>query len=274
MRPSEEHPDTFAGLTPDQCHAVDQAVAAERLEGWRPTPADLALLVAECRGETVLPSVREGLVGDGPKRESRWAALRPRHTPYLLPGSTTLRNVLGIVDAAALHRAESILTALRLVRCHTGRADLGGAVGVHRLLSVHRYVFQDFYVWAGDVRTVELSKNGTAFARCSVVWDGLMGVHETILSADWAAADRGELAYLLSRTYADLNQVHPFREGNGRAATMLLHLLVAPTGFRLDLTDVERRDWIAASQDSAPFRQAGAPSARPFLPFFLRALSS
>ncbi|MGB3772556.1 MAG: Fic family protein [Rhodococcus sp. (in: high G+C Gram-positive bacteria)] len=254
-------------------HALDQAVAAERLEGWQPTPADLDILHAESRGEDRLTAVRDALRGNGPIGQSRWAALRSRRRPYLLPGSDVLRNSLGLVDAAQLHRAESILTAIRLVRCHAGRAELGQEPGVRRLLALHRYLFQDVYPWAGELRTVELSKNGHDFTRTANIWDGLMAAHEAIESTTWESADHGEVAYLLSRTYAELNQAHAFREGNGRTGTMLLHLLLAPTRFRLDLSAVERDEWIAASRDSAPFRRSGAPSPRPFLPIFLRAVT-
>lgn len=272
MRPSRDAPDVVAGLDRRQCHALDQAVAAEQLEGWHPTRDDLLLLAAECRGDEVLDGVRTAVRGDGKIRESRWAAMRPGRAPYLIPGSTILRNELGLHDAAALHRAESILTAIRLVRCHTDRADPLVEDGIHRLIALHGYVFQDVYSWAGQVRTVDLSKNGHSFTRASAVWDVLISIHDALLAAPWESADLGESAYLLARTYAELNQAHPFREGNGRTGTMLLHLLVRQTAFDLDLTGVDRADWIQASRDSAPFRQAGAPSPRPFIPIFRRAL--
>lgn len=248
--------------------AIRQAVAAERLEGWAPTPSDLEVLAAAGRGEDVVPDLCARLTRPGATPPRRWFA---RRAPYLQSGSATLRNRFGIEDPRELDRAEALVTAVRLVEIHTGRVAFE-MEGVHRLLELHRYVFSDVYEWAGKIRTVELSKNGTTFTHVASIWEALIVAHETIVGADFASADHGRLAYLLSRTYAEVNHAHPFREGNGRAGTALLHHLVADSSYRLDLSGTTRADWVQAARDSVPFRTAGAPSPRPFLPIFLRAL--
>lgn len=76
----------------------------------------------------------------------------------------------------------------------------------------------------------------------------------------------------MSRLYAEYNRVHPFREGNGRTGTLMLHTLAVLCGRRLDLAPITRDEWYAASRDSMPFRRDGHGNHRPFLPLFVRAL--
>ena len=79
------------------------------------------------------------------------------------------------------------------------------------------------------------------------------------------------LATQLARLYADYNYIHPFREGNGRTGTLMLHIVATLRGRRLDLGTISREEWYAASHDSMPFRRGGADP-RPFIPLLGRAL--
>jgi len=92
------------------------------------------------------------------------------------------------------------------------------------------------------------------------------------LALNGGGLDAPGLAYRFARLYADYNHIHPFREGNGRAGTLLLHTVAALCGRRLDLTGMSREDWYSASRDSMPFRRGGQPNHRPFLPLFVSAI--
>jgi fido (protein-threonine AMPylation protein) len=60
------------------------------------------------------------------------------------------------------------------------------------------------------------------------------------LASNGGGLDQSGLAYRLARLYADYNHIHPFREGNGRAGTVLLHTVAALCGRRLNLSAVSR----------------------------------
>lgn len=270
---SARHPDLFTGLPAAIVHAVDQAVAAERLEGWRPERTDVADLVALATGERT----REEFVADRldraaslpPTTRRRWWAL-PR--PYLLPGTDVLRNNFGLRDADQLRDVEFAATAARLVLAHLDEVPPVRRIDADHILGLHRWVFGDVFGWAGQPRIVELSKNGDGFAPVAAIDRYLREVEIAVATVDWPRVDRGRLAYALAAVYVTYNHAHPFREGNGRTGTLLLHHLCGATGFRLDLSGVDRREWIAASRDSAPFRRTGAPSPRPMIPVLGRAL--
>jgi cell filamentation protein len=254
--------------------AVEQTVAAQRLEGWRPTGDQLADLTRLAHADL---SFGEYLAGHRARHppaqpQPRRRVLR-RRVPYLIPGTTVLRNNFGITDRAALAELEFIATAgrmlvwqLRIAAGQTGVADLDVRV-------IHAQLFADVYVWAGRYRVTELRRGETAFgwqadiaARMGEITDRARRLVAT------PPADGPALAYRLSRLYADYNQVHPFREGNGRTGTLLLHTVAALCGYRLDLSGISRADWYAASADSMPFRRDGTANHRPFIPLLVRAV--
>ena len=75
---------------------------------------------------------------------------------YCYPDSDVLKNKLGIINQEKLHEVERKLTAIRindLIRKpYRGRFDL------NHLRSIHFYIFQDLYTWAGELRKVDIAK--------------------------------------------------------------------------------------------------------------------
>ncbi|GAS95025.1 cell filamentation protein [Mycolicibacterium canariasense] len=254
--------------------ALEQTVAAQRLEGWRPTGEQLADLarLADANlsfGEYLARyRARHPPATSAPRRR----VLR-RRIPYVIAGTTVLRNNFGVAEQTALAELEFIATAgrmlawqLRIAAGRTGAADLDARV-------IHRRLFADVYAWAGEYRVTELRLGDTAFgwqadiaARMVEITDRTRRVVTT------PPGDGPALAYQLSRLYADHNQVHPFREGNGRTGTLLLHTVSALCGYRLDLSGISRAEWYGASADSMPFRRDGRANHRPFIPLLVRAV--
>jgi cell filamentation protein len=77
--------------------------------------------------------------------------------PYLYPGTSVLRNRLGTSDPDYLDKQERALVALRMRR-NVPR----GAFDLKHLRAIHRHLFQDVYDWAGELRTVEISKGSNS----------------------------------------------------------------------------------------------------------------
>lgn len=82
--------------------------------------------------------------------------------PYCYPGTDVLRNCLGLTDDSALHEAERNLSEIAASQLDF---DLPPYDLVY-LQRVHRHLFGDVYEWAGELRTVDISKGGTHF--CNV----------------------------------------------------------------------------------------------------------
>ena len=166
--------------------------------------------------------------------------------PYTYPHSPVLRNKLGIIDAAELDRAERRLAAQRIVEgIPTGDFDL------NHLKAIHQHLFQDVYDWAGEIRFVELNKSGQQFQFCRFIETGMADVRQRLSGAKFLRGrGRVEFSDAAARIMGDVNYVHPFREGNGRAQLFYLGQLAEQAGHPLDLTRIVPARWTEASRRS------------------------
>ncbi len=169
--------------------------------------------------------------------------------PYVYPGTAVLQNLAGLRDANTLETYEAQASTLRLAQLSAQQLD--GVYDLHHLQEFHRFVFQDIYPWAGELRSVPLAKPGSMFALpehipnyAAEILRQLAGEqHLTRLSRD-------EFADRLTHYYAEINAVHPFREGNGRAQRAFLRQLALDAGHTLAWERLDRENLILASQRS------------------------
>lgn len=166
--------------------------------------------------------------------------------PYVYPGTTVLRNLAGLRDQLALSWLEDRVSALALVELAARR--LPGGYDLAHLQAFHRFVFGDVYPWAGEFRTVTTSKPGALFCLpghlpgyAAEVLGGLAG------AGYLRGRDRPRFLDGLAALWADLNALHPFREGNGRATRAFLRQLAADAGHPLDWTGLDRSATLQAS---------------------------
>ena len=162
------------------------------------------------------------------------------------PDYTVLRNRLDIRDAPALEAAERELVAQRLVEpVPAGDFDL------EHLKAIHRHLFQDVYAWAGEIRTVEIAKDGSRFQPRRFIETGMADIHRRIVAAGYfRGLGPDGFAGGAGPVLGDVNHVHPFREGNGRTQLQYLKQLAARAGHAIDLTRIDRADWLDASRRS------------------------
>ena len=262
-------------LPPPLRHCVDQTIAAEALEGWRPTTDHVDALVALVNGDVTFDDYLATYRSRYPPQPARELTRRRyrRTAPYLIPGTSLLRNKFGANSRETLADLEFVATAGRIAGWHRRLAD--GDVGTHDLdvRVIHRQLFADVYEWAGSYRIVELRLGDEMFARqSSVHWmmDRVQAAARALVADD--AENHDPLADELARLYAEYNYVHPFREGNGRTGTLMLHIVATLRGRRLDLSAISRDEWYAASRKSMPLRRDGGADAGPFVPLIARAL--
>ncbi len=148
--------------------------------------------------------------------------------PYIDPATGLLRNLLGIGDPHRLAEAEAGLTLAAI-------ADLGvrilpGGYDLAHLQVFHREIFGDLYPWAGEIRTAGIAKTDPF----------CLPQHIESYSAA-VFADLGNENFLRGLTrkvfldrltyyFAEVNAIHPFREGNGRAQRAFFHQLSRQAG--------------------------------------------
>ncbi len=155
---------------------------------------------------------------------------------YFIPGTNILRNRVGAETTEALRDAENDLVEARVIELREAPEILGDRTYDLRFLrAIHRQLFQDVYVWAGDLRTVGIEKGGESFCP-----PGSIGQPMNYVAAEVHRLDRlrdvpeAELARTVAYLYDYANFAHPFREGNGRSTREFFDLLLSERGAGLD----------------------------------------
>lgn len=164
-----------------------------------------------------------------------FAAYDAFEDPYAYPGTQVLRNRLDIRDPALLDIFEVEITTLR-----SEEPLPGGSFDAAHYCSVHRHLFQDVYEWAGRYRTVRTSKGGNVFCYPEHIPAQMDALFQELLESD-TFDDRSRDSFLSSITkfLGELNAIHPFREGNGRAQLAFVGLLGATLGHPFDFQKLD-----------------------------------
>lgn len=166
-------------------------------------------------------------------------------TKYCYSNTSTLKNRLGITDPKKLLQKEISITSVRMLELQD--APIRGKFDFEHLKRIHRHIFQDLFDWAGKTRTVNIGK-GNLFclvqnidAYADSVFPGML---DTCMKH---RHDREKFIRTLAGYYADVNALHPFREGNGRAQREFTRELCLACGYEFDLTHTGHEEMLRAS---------------------------
>jgi cell filamentation protein len=101
---------------------------------------------------------------------------------------------------------------------------------------IHKHIFQDIYEWAGKPRQVETIKNDHQFHPTSRFRQGFEYLDKLISRYNMIDSyDKQQIADSLAKILDTLNELHPFREGNGRTQRMFLYHLAKNKNYKLKL---------------------------------------
>jgi cell filamentation protein len=167
--------------------------------------------------------------------------------PYVIPDSACLKNLLGLTDPDELRTVEARIISIRDVEL--ARTVLPGEYNLAHLQAFHHHLFQDVYAWAGQLRTVDIAKDGLRFGNWKFVDEQVSAVLAKLEDDNWLAGLRREsFVVKVAFYYGEINSVHPFREGNGRAQRAFLRQLSAAAGWHLDWSELNKSDNVMASR--------------------------
>jgi len=114
--------------------------------------------------------------------------------------------------------------------------------GIDSLFEIHSHLFQDIYVWAGKKRIVEISKDGKQFFPTSHFDNAFRYIDQLIAEFKKIPNEnKKSLAEKLAEILDNINYLHPFREGNGRAQREFLRLLALEKGLTLNLNPPDNK---------------------------------
>lgn len=154
--------------------------------------------------------------------------------------SCVLRNLANIEDGKVLLAYESLKVSKRVEELFENPIKLKDA---DSLLTIHHYLFQDVYEWAGKIRTVNISKsgkpffNGERFNTAFQYVDNLIAEYRKIKEGD-----KQQLSNKLAEILDSVNFLHPFREGNGRTQREFLRTLALEKNLILNLNPPDNQD--------------------------------
>lgn len=162
--------------------------------------------------------------------------------PYTYANSTVLVNKLDLRSQAELDAFEAEITSAR-----AEEALPAGALDFTHYKAVHHHLFQDVYAWAGEVRTVRISKGGNPFCFPENIESQATNLFRDLEAEDHlrdldAPAFAGKAAHFL----AELNAIHAFREGNGRAQLTFFALLAHHAGHPVDFDRLDPEKMLTA----------------------------
>ena len=169
--------------------------------------------------------------------------------PYAYPGSSVLRNKPGFVDAEALAEYEYERSAQRILEIH--QHPIPGRLDLKHLQAIHRAIFQDVYDWAGDLRTVGITKGGSRFAQPDYIPAEAAKLSLSMAKeANLQGLEKRPFVDRLAHYYAEWNALHPFREGSGRSTRELMGEIARRAGYALDQTHIDnnRGQWNEAAR--------------------------
>lgn len=183
--------------------------------------------------------------------------------PYLDPETGVLKNLIGAKDTVTLDLVEGDLSFARRVQLFETPVAATGDLA--ELRAIHRQLFQDVYEWAGEPRTVDISKPGDGnvfFLPWRQIEAAAMHcARELREDAMLRGLSREHFIDRLSTHYDAWNHVHPFREGNGRVQRVFWDRVAADAGWILDWQPVrgeindEACRIAAVRQDLGPLRE-------------------
>jgi cell filamentation protein len=152
---------------------------------------------------------------------------------YIDPKTGLLKNLQDITDPDVLLFVESGAVTKRLQELYENPIKIKG---IDSLFDIHKHLFQDIYIWAGQKRIVEINKDGKQFFPTTHFDNALKYIDQLIYEYKNIPHDnKRELAEKLSDILDNINYLHPFREGNGRAQREFLRQLALEKGLTLNL---------------------------------------
>ena len=153
-----------------------------------------------------------------------------------------LENKLGITDSAELAREEEKISKKKAVWLfESGTLDTLPVGTFSALQSIHKYLFEDIYDFAGKLRTVNIAKSNFRFAPLIYLEAALANIDKMPQSTYDEITEK----------YVEMNIAHPFREGNGRSTRIWLDLMLKKGISRVvDWSKVDKEDYLLAMERS------------------------
>lgn len=166
--------------------------------------------------------------------------------PYCYPGTPVLKNRLDLRGQSELDAFEAMITAQR-----ADEPLPAGQLDDDHYRAIHHHLFQDVFEWAGEFRTIRVTKGTSTFCYPENIEREMRRVFDELASqGNLRNRDAQTFAQQAAHFLAELNAIHPFREGNGRTQNVFLSVLAGQAGQPLDFERLDPPAMLAAMIES------------------------
>ncbi len=165
---------------------------------------------------------------------------------YCYPDSNVLKNKLNIRDNKLLKTAEEEITLIKQMELL--KNPIKGNFSKAHFMNIHKFIFEDIYSFAGKIRREQISKADTIFYPPNLIDRELDKVFARIKEKNMLKeTDKEKVFDNLAYVMAELNIIHPFREGNGRTIREFIRLMAKRMGYDLNWGNADKEELLEAS---------------------------
>jgi cell filamentation protein len=166
------------------------------------------------------------------------------------PGTTCLINKLDIHDEDQLALVEAGITMMK--DSELSEHPINGKFDFEHYKAIHRFLFEDLYAWAGEIRTVDMSKKGTGFVKAEDIERTAESAFRRLQGKKlFVDMSFDEFVDSIVDFYNVINMLHPFREGNGRAQRVFFTQLIRNAGYDIDFATIDPDELMVATIQAA-----------------------
>ena len=168
-----------------------------------------------------------------------------RNSLYCYKDTNILINKLNIMDAQKLEDIERKLVIVKLYELRQNKKI--GNFDIEHFVSIHKFMFEDIYPFAGLFRNENIAKGNFSFAKWEFIEDELKRLLNDLKEENYLRdLNKEDLTKRLAYYMAELNVLHPFREGNGRTIREFIRQLAFKNNYVLDLQNTESSNMLDA----------------------------
>lgn len=165
-------------------------------------------------------------------------------------GTTCLINKYNIQDEVKLSELEAMITFAKSSELE--QAAFNDCFDENDYKDIHRQLFETIYAWAGEYRTIDISKKGTAFANHDEIHVLLTNCFKRLKAMDYfRGLPFDDFIEEIVDIYCTTNYIHPFREGNGRTQRVFLSQLIRYNRYEIHFSRIDTDELMLATIHAA-----------------------
>lgn len=165
-------------------------------------------------------------------------------------GTDCLVNKMNIQDSEQLAGIEASITLAKTATLE--RTPQSTSFDFEHYKNIHRYLFEDLYEWAGEIRHVDISKKGTSFTPANDIEATAKLCFDRLKKQNcFKNLGFDDFVEKIVDFYCDTNMLHPFREGNGRTQRIFVAQLIRFCGYDINFSEIDTDELMIATIQAA-----------------------